>query len=432
MDNETIIEILGGWNFWKKKQDTGVRREEYLDCLERLIGTEQIVGITGVRRSGKSTIMKQFIERKIDLGADPSLFLYVNFEEPRFSDMLSLEFLQQIYDAYLEIVKPRGKPWIFLDEIPNVPQWEKFVRGMHEKKEANIFVSGSTSKLLSKELGTLLTGRWVEMTAYPLSFSEFLLFNKLDLEDRMDVLSEKVRVRQLLRSYLEHGGFPLVALKDEKEELLRRYFDDIVERDVALRHRIRKADKLKGLARYYLSNFACHVSYRKVAKLLGISLDSVERFSYFLKDACLVFFVPKFSYSLKEQELNPKVVYGIDSGLINIVGFRFSENIGKLYENAVFLSLFESGGGREIFYYKGKGECDFIVKEGQRVGLAIQVSYRIKENKEREVNGLIEAMDAVGLRDGVIITEDMDGVENVGSKKIVFVPLWKWLLRMVK
>ncbi|VVB93907.1 AAA domain protein [uncultured archaeon] len=428
MNNETIIEILSGWNFWRRDQETGISRDAYLNRLDRLAETEQILVITGVRRSGKSTLMKQFIKKKVSSGIDRSSFLYVNFEEPKFSGLLSSVFLQQIYEAYLEIIKPMEKPWIFLDEVQNVPNWERFVRGLHEKKEANIFISGSTSKLLGKELGTLLTGRWVEMKTYPLDFREFLLFKQIKIENKMDTLSNKVRIKQLLREYLEFGGFPLVALKEEKEEILRRYFDDIVERDIAMRYKIRKTEKLKALSKYYLTNFSSHVSYRRIARFIGLSLDSIERYSAYMAEAYLLFFVQKYSYSLKEQEVNPRVAYGIDAGLINITGFRFSDNLGKLYENTVFLSLLE--GGKEVYYYKNRGECDFLIKEGQRIVRAVQVSYEIKENKEREVNGLLEAMDAFKLKEGLMITEDEEEEERIEGRKIVYMPLWKWLLNV--
>jgi hypothetical protein len=426
MNNEQIIEILSEWNFWKNDQDVGVYRETYLDKLNKLIQTEQIVAIIGVRRSGKSTLMKQFIKKQIDLGRSRESFLYVNFEEPKFTDMLSLDSLQQIYNAYTEILKPKNIPYLLLDEIHNIPRWEKFVRGLHEKKEANIIVSGSTSKLLSKELGTLLTGRWLELKTYPLNFQEFLQFKQLKIKNKLDILSQKVKIKQLLREYLEFGGFPLVSLKEEKEEILRRYFDDIITRDIAERHKIRRVDKLKTLAKYYLTNSSSLISYRKISKFMNLSLDSVERFSNYMEDANLVFLVPKFSYSLKEQEVNPRKVYSIDSGLINVISFRFSDNIGKLYENIVFLSLVR--GDREIYYYKNKNECDFIIKKGKKIIQAIQVSYQIKENREREIKGLLEAIQAFKLKEGIIITEDKEGEEKIKGKKIKFIPLWKWLL----
>jgi hypothetical protein len=191
--------------------------------------------------------------------------------------------------------------------------------------------------------------------------------------------------------------------------------------------KVRKPDKLKSLARYYLTNFSSRISYRRIAKYIGLSLDSVGRFSDHMKEAYLVFFVPKFSYSLKEQEVNLRTVYAIDAGLVNIAGFRFSENIGKLYENAVFFSLIRKG--KDIYYHKtDRSECDFVINEGQKITEVIQVSYELKENKDREIRGLLDAMDAYSLKEGFIITEDQDDEIMVGSLKILIRPLWKWLL----
>ena len=425
MDKETIVEILSSWNFWKAGQETGIFRGDYIENMNRLLQTSQILAMTGVRRSGKSTLMKQFIKQGIEAGRPPASFLYVNFEEPKFAGLLSPEFIQQIYDAYLEIVKPEGMPYILLDEAQKVPGWERFVRGLHEKKEAHIIVSGSTSALLSHEFGALLTGRWIELKVYPLTFHEFLCFKGLNLEKKLDILSKKVEIKQLLREYLEFGGFPLVTLKEEKAEILARYFDDILTRDVAERHKIRKPEKLKALGNYYITNSASLVSYRRTAKFIGLSLDTVERFSRYMEESCLLYFIPKFSASLKEQEVNPKKIYCIDGGLISAVSFRFSDYIGKLYENIVFFSLLQSG--KDIYYYKNKGECDFVIKEGKVINL-LQVSYQLADNKKREINGLVEAMEALKIKEGLILTEDESGEELIKGKKIIYYPLWKWLL----
>lgn len=427
MKNEQMIEILESWNFWISDRDTGIERTGYLDEIERLSRTGQIIAITGARRTGKSTLMKQFMKKKISSGIARRSILYINFEEPGFSGMLSLDFLQQIYNAYIEIIRPEEKIWIFLDEVQTVPQWEKFVRSLHEKNEAHIFVSGSTSQLLSKDLGTLLTGRWLDMNTLPLDFKEYLLFKQVNIEERLDMISQKTKIRQYLREYLEFGGFPLVVLNEEKKDILIRYFNDIVERDLAMRQKVRKIDQLKSLARYYLTNFSSRISYRRIAKYIGLSFDSVGRFSEHMKEAYMIFFVPKFSYSLKEQEVNLRTVYAIDAGLVNIAGFRFSENIGKLYENTVFLTLMKKG--NDIYYHKtDRSECDFIIKEGQKITEAIQVSYELRENKDREIRGLLDAMDAYNLKEGIIITENQDDEITVDGFKIIIRPLWKWLL----
>lgn len=430
MKNEQIIEVLESWNFWNKNIDTGIIRENYLKRLLDLAATKQIVAITGIRRSGKSTLMKQFIKKLIEQGEDKRSFLYINFEEPKFSDLLSLDFLQKIYEAYIEILKPNSTPYILLDEVHRVPKWEKFVRGLHEKKEAQIIVSGSTSQLLSKEIGSLLTGRWVNLNVNPLNLLEFLNFNNIKIKDKADILLQKVRIKQLLRDYLEFGGFPLVALRQEKGEILQRYFEDILTRDIVERYKIRKTDKLKALTKYYLTNFSSLATFRHIAKFIGLSLDSVERFSFLLSETYLIYFVPKFSYSLKEQEINPRKVYCIDPGLINIISFRFTDNIGRLYENITFVSLLERKS--EIYYYKDKYECDFILKKGKKIIQAIQVSYKIKENREREIGGLLEAMKKFKLKKGLIITDDLEGEEEIGKKKVIYIPLWKWLLNKNK
>lgn len=426
MDKEELVEILSSWNFWKKDQEVGVYREKYLQRMEKLVQTDQIVAMIGVRRSGKSTLMKQFIKKQIGAGKNATSFLYINFEEPKFADCLSLEFLQKSYEAYKEIVSPEEKPYLILDEVQKVPQWERFARGLHEKKEARIIVSGSTSKLLSHDFGNVLTGRWVEIKVYPLDFKEFLEFNKVRVKEKLDVLSQKTEIKQLLRKYLEFGGFPLVVLKEEKEEILKRYFEDITGRDIVQKHRIKKGDKIGVLAKYYLTNFSSLASYRKIAKFVGLSLDSVERFSRYMNEAYLLYFVPKFSYALREQEINLRKVYSIDTGLVNVVSFRFSDNIGRLYENVVFLTLMQKG--MELYYSSGKGECDFVIKDGQRIKQLMQVVYKIEECKEREMKGLLEAMKSYKIKEGLIITGDYEGEEKVGSKRVKYVPLWKWLL----
>jgi len=224
-------------------------------------------------------------------------------------DCVWTEFLQTIYEAYLDILDPSSKPSLFFDEVQLIPGWETFVRGLHEKNKARIFVSGSSAKLLSKEFATVLTGRHIDIKVYPLTFPEFLEFKRLIIKDKLDIVSQKQKIKQLLKEYLEYGGFPLVALKEEKKEILTNYFEDIIAKDVAERHRIKKVEKLRGLAQFYLANVSSLASFRKIKEFLGLSLDSVERFSFYLEEAYLLFLKTKFAYSLKEQEINPRRIY---------------------------------------------------------------------------------------------------------------------------
>ena len=427
MNKEQIIEVLNKWNFWNKNFDVGVQRNSYLENLKKLVKTGQIVAVTGVRRSGKSTLLKQFIQMQIVQGEEKTLFLYVNLEEPTFTGLLSLEFLNTIYQAYLEILKPKSKPYIILDEVQKVPEWEKFVRGIHEKNEAHILISGSASHIVEGNMGVLLTGRWVHLKVYPLSFKEFLSFKNIQVQNTLDILSQNTIIKGFLREYLEFGGFPLAVLTSEKEEILNRYFDDIVTRDVSEKYHIRKTEKVKTLAKYYLTTFSSRVSYRNISSFIGLSLDSVERYSSYLTESSLIYFVKKFSYSLLQQEKNQRKVYGSDTGLINSASLKFSENIGKLYENTTFLHLCRQE--KEVYYYAGKKECDFVIKEGKNVTQVIQVAYIIHENKKREVEGLLEAMTFFKLQKGTILTENVETEEKIEGKTILYKPLWKWLLQ---
>jgi len=428
MKKDKIIEALNDWNFWRKIPNTGFARKYYIDKMKAYADTEQVVVLTGVRRAGKSTLMLQYIGKLKKEGIEPQDTLYVNFEDPRFYDELSLKLLQDIYEAYFEKLEPKGTPYIFLDEIQHIPAWEKFVRSLHERKEATIFVSGSNSKLLSDEFGSSLTGRHLMINVFPLNFKEFLHFNGLEIKNELDLIAERIKIKRLLRNYLEFGGFPKVVLSaKEKQEILLQYFVDIITRDIVERHKIRKPDKLRALAKYYLTNNSSLITFNSIRKYLELPLDTVERFSYFLEAAYMVFFNKKFAYSLKEQEVNPRKVYAIDTGIRNVVSFRFSEDIGRLYENMVFLHLKQTK--REIFYWKNKAECDFMVKDGNNLQ-AIQVTYDFEDRmvKEREIKGLISVLKEFNLKSGLIITEDSEGEEQIEGKDIRFMPLWKWLL----
>ncbi|GFO98210.1 ATPase [groundwater metagenome] len=351
MRKEELLKILSDWNFWAKEIDTGIKREDYIKNLIPLItGTNQIVCIAGIRRSGKSTIIKQLAK---ELGGDINTLL-VNFEDERFIQR-DLKLLREIFNTYLEKVKPEKKPFIFLDEIQNIPEWERFARGVHERKEATIVISGSSSKLLSTELATLLTGRNITFFAYPLSFKEFLKFKGISATTEIEALAKRIEIKRALDEYMEFGGFPEVVLSTDKKRILLGYFEAIITKDTIDRFNIREREKIKTLSKFYLTNISSPVSFNKVSSFLSIPLTTVERFSDYIQTACLVFFIKKYSFSMKEQEKAQRKVYSIDSGLSNAIGFRFTKNSGKLMENIVATGLkirqsFEPG--TEIYYWR--------------------------------------------------------------------------------
>jgi uncharacterized protein len=430
MDPKKIIEILDDWNLWKKEIDTGIDRNQYLEKIDEFLKTDQVLTIIGARQVGKSTLMLQYAKILLKRGIPKKNILYVNFEDPRFFGELSLELLQEIYETYLEYLSPNGKTYIFLDEIQVIDGWEKFVRSLNARKEAFIIVSGSSSKLLSSEFGTVLTGRHVNLEVYPLSFKEFLFFNKIIIKDKLDIISKKINIKRSLNDYIKWGGFPRVVLSQQKEEILRRYFEDILSRDIIERYQIRNIDKLKELSKFYLTNVSNINSFNKIKNFLGLSLDTVERFSYYLTYSYLISLVKLFSFSLKQQELNARKVYCIDTGLRNVVSFRFSEDIGRLVECIVFQELMRQG--KEIYYWKNKKqqEVDFVVKQGMKVKELIQVYWGIEEPdaKNREITALLNAMDEFKLKEGLIITDSYEAEKHIGNKTISFISLWRWLL----
>lgn len=437
MGKARMVEVLSKWNFWSRDLEVGILRRDYVDALLKFAKAGKIVSIVGVRRSGKTTLMKQMAKLLMDEGTNRGDLLIVNFEEPEFVGA-DVGLLQRMYEAYLEIVKPAGKPFVFLDEIQNVDGWERFVRSLNERGEAFVTVSGSSSKLLSRELASVLTGRQIYFEVLPLSFKEFLSFKGMEIREAKDVLLNSLGIKRLFREYMEIGGFPEVVLSEDPDfrtRTLRSYYEDILGRDVVQRFGVRKPDKLKALARFYLTNVSSPVSFRRISGSIQLPTETVRRFSSYLETANLVFFVKRFSWSVKEQENSPRKVYSIDVGLSNAIGFRFRENLGKLAENLLALELRRrqvQHPDLEFFYWKDETqlEVDFVIKEGLRVQGLLQVCWdpSEEETRRREVRGLVKAMDEFELHEGLVLTEDFEGEEKVKGKKILYKPVWSWLL----
>ena len=430
MDRLEILNILNDWNFWKRDIETGVERAELLERLKYLAKTKEIVVVKGIRRSGKSTLLLQFCKSLIDSGVKKENILIVNFEDPRFKQ-LDLDLLNKIYEVYLTELSPDEKHFVVLDEVQTVSGWEKFARYLHESKRVGVFVTGSSSKLLSSEYSTVLAGRHLDIEVRPLSFREFLKFSGIGAGSKLEISSNRHKIKRALSAYLKWGGFPKVSLaktENEKRDLLNTYFKDIIIKDISVRHKINQTEKLEELAKYYLSNISTLQSFNKIKNFLKLNLDTVERFSSYLAQVYLLSFVRKFSFSNKEQILNPRKVYCSDTGIRNSVSFVFSSDFGRLAENVVFNNL--QAEGLEIFYWKGVGEVDFIAKKGKKISAAIQVCWNPsdKETKEREIKGLEEACKKFKLKSGLVLTEDYSEEEKVGRLKIVYKPLWEYLL----
>jgi len=431
MKKEDIISVISDWNFWIKDLYTGIPRFYLKFCLDVIKSkVNKILTITGVRRSGKSFLSKQIIKEIIkEIGRKNSLI--VNFEEVAFDEKLDEKLLIKIWDAYKEIVKPDKKPVIVLDEVQRVSNWERFVRTLQEKDEAKIIITGSSAKLMSEELATLLTGRTIDLRVFPFSFKEFLILKNVKIESELDILTRKEEIIRLLREYLEFGGFPEVAIEEKediKKAILKKIKEDIILRDVVRRFKIKEIEKLERLSNFYVSNMTSPITFNKVSKFLKLPVKTVEKYSKNLETSNLFFFLKRFSFSFKEQENSPRKIYLIDNGIFTASAFRISENYGKMLENLVAIELKRRG--EEVFYFKSnEKEVDFVVKN-TKVEKIIQACYDISEYgvKEREIQALIKASDLLNCNDLLIITWDYEDEAKVENKKIVFKPLWKWLL----
>jgi len=434
MDKNELFSILNDWNFWRKEIETGIARKAYVERFKALSKSNQVITVTGPRRAGKSFLMRQMGAELMSQGVKKENLLYANFEDPRFTS-LDTKLMDEIFSTYKEFLAPKGEFYLFLDEIQEIEQWEKWVRMMHELKKAKLVIFGSNAKLLSRELGTLLTGRHLDLSVFPLSFKEFLGFNGIQKLDKLSLVAHEADIKGLLRKYVEWGSFPEVALSEQKKEILLNYFEDLVTKDLLRRFKIRKPQAMKSLIKYYLSNVGNLTTFSSTEKFLKISADTVEKFSGYFEDVYLIFFLKRFSFKVREQEKSPRKVYSIDTGLCNAVGFRFSENIGKLVENIVFLELRRRQAlhpEMEMYYWKDEHhrEVDFVVKQGKNVGELIQVCWNLNDpkTKNREIRSLAKAMDELNKNEATIITEEYEAVEDVKGKKITYAPLWRWLL----
>lgn len=361
--------------------------------------------LVGVRRCGKSTLMQQ-IRSKTGGGN------YFNFEDPRISGFQAEDF-QKLFGALQEVYGETDA--YYFDEIQVVDKWEWFVRQLLDSKK-QVTITGSNASLFGQKTGTKLTGRHLDAEVFPFSYEEALRFSK-----------EKAG-SQSYEKYLDTGGFP-EYLRTGRQEVLQRLFDDILARDIIARKNIRNLAQLRELAIFLLSNVGKEFSYHSLKKTLEIpAVQTVIDYASFLQDAFLLFAIQKFDYSYKKRLIGPKKIYAVDTGLAKNLSAAFSEDKGRLLENAVYLELRKRYGQDSVFFYKGVKECDFVVREKNSPKQVIQVAYSITgDNKKRELDGLLEALEKFKLDCGLIITNDQEDALSIGGRKITLKPAWKWI-----
>ncbi|MFH1561457.1 MAG: ATP-binding protein [Patescibacteria group bacterium] len=402
-------------------RDLGVQRE-ILEGLKDIVSAPQVTVITGLRRVGKSTLLAQVANKYLK-----NDFYFVNFEDERL-----LNFQVKDFDSLHEtLISLFGEKKTFLlDEVQNVPEWERFVRRFSDQGYKFI-VTGSNASLLSQELGTKLTGRSIRVELFPFSFREFLKFKKVKIPD-MKVLTtrQKGQLHKFVNEYLVLGGIP-DALKYPELEIHKTLYDDVLYRDIATRYKLDNVKSLKELAFYLVSNISALLSFNKLKDFLKLgSVNTVKSYIDYLENGWLFFIVNKYAYSVKEQQIAAKKLYCIDTGLAQSVGFSFSKNKGKLMENVVFLQLRKKY--RDVYYYKtAQGlETDFFLPK-ENILLQVAQSFDLEETWERELRALAVAKQELNkVEKLVIVTENEKQTLEIDGASIQVVPLYEWLLQV--
>ncbi|MBI2499726.1 ATP-binding protein [Candidatus Woesearchaeota archaeon] len=408
--------------FEKIFREAYIIQRENLDYVKPFLSHPNILAILGVRRSGKSVFSILLAnELKENFG-------YINFDDERLIGLKTEDLdrvLQAFYELYGEI------KLIILDEPQNVDGWELFANRLRRTKK--VVISGSNSNLLSGELATRLTGRYIDFTLYPLSFREILNF-KPDIYLTEDI----AKVQNQLDCYFKESGFP--EFRKFGSKIVENIYQDIINKDCLNRYNIKNKKTFKELSRYLTSNFSSEFTYSKLSNIFNIKdVHTVKNYVDYLKEAFIIFIIDRFSPKLKQQVISPKKVYTVDHGICNFLSFKLSKDLGKLIENVVCIELLRrksTNSSLEIYYWKDyqQNEVDFVVKPGPKVKALIQVCWDISEykTKEREIKSLIKASKELKCKNLIIINRDKEVEEKFNGEKIKFIPLWKWLMEIEK
>ncbi|MCK4819116.1 ATP-binding protein [bacterium] len=401
---------------------------------------KKVITIIGARRAGKTTFLFQLMKELMAAGTDKTNIIYVNFEDERILP-LRAEELHLILDAYFELYEKSEHPFIFLDEVQNIEGWDKFVRRLNDQG-FNIFITGSNSRMLGREIATSLRGRTLTYEIFPFSFSEYLDAKNIIFEKEAVYGKRRYQIRQQFDTYFFSGGYPEITLIEEKSmqgKIIQDYFDAVFYRDLIDRYKIRNSELMRMWLTTLMANVSSLISYSKIendfrSRGIKLSRATLSTFAGYVEDILFGFFVPIYSESERKRQINPKKFYLIDHGLHNYLTLRFSENKGRLLENLVFLELRRKG--KQVCYYRSKGgyEVDFLLDENGEKKL-IQVCHDISriETFNREKRAVLAGIKELGLKSGLILTFDEKRYEEIGGHLFEIIPVWEWLLsRKVK
>lgn len=434
MDKSEIIAILNEWNYWSRGFPETKERLFYDHKINSFLQYNEVVVIKGIRRSGKSTLMINQIKKLLKNGIDIKNTLFVNLEDPRFINHLSVDLLEQIKEVYLEYLDPDRMPYIFLDEIQNIPNWEKWVNKEYELKLSKLVISGSNSSMLSSEIASTLSGRYLAVDVYPLSFREYIDFKDVIVKKKLDIVSQKTVLSREFENYIKYGAFPKVLEYQQNDirELLTTYKNTILLKDIVARYRLKEFKVLEEIAAFLLSNSGISISINKLKNNFKISYDMASAYVEYLTKAYMVFEISKFDYSIKKQNANDKKYYSVDLGLSNIMRVPNLQTRGADLESVVFLELLRRG--YEVYYYKTANEleCDFIVQKDQEIKMLIQVTSSLKneKTKKRELQAFSKTIKELKLKnaESIVITEDNSGETLYDNIVIEIINLKEWLL----
>jgi len=415
---ELLKQVLTEQRLDLLKKETGIPREA-LEQVQKKIHLPHVHFITGVRRCGKSTLLRQIIKKYYH----DEDFYYLNFEDERLLNFDPSTF-NLVYETMVELFGQ--KKTFFIDEIQHVREFDSFVRRFYDNG-FKFFVTGSNAGLLKEEISTRLTGRHVDTWLKPFSFREYLelktgsaaSINIYKTEDRAEI-------KRLFGDYLFKGGMPEFVIYDDAE-ILRRIYDDIIVKDIFVRKKVDNTIAAKELYLYLISNFGQRFSYNSLQDIVPFgSVNTIKKYIHFLEESFLVRVINKFDFSVRKQLANEKKLYVCDNGFIPLISTRVGIDRGWLLENLVLNNLEPD---TEIFYYSGKKETDFVGMSGKKIVSLVQVTFELSSsNWARETAGLLEALNFFGLDEGLLLTYDQEEEKIIDSRKLYIKPVWKWLL----
>ena len=390
-------------------------------CIdEEWLTTTEILIITGVRRCGKSVLLQQLRDKLEEKD------FFFNFDDERLVNF-KLEDFATLQECFFEFF---GEQHIYyFDEIQNIEGWETFVRRLYNEGN-KVIVTGSNARMLSKEMGTHLTGRYISVEVYPFSFAEYLQLEQIELSKKdFYLMASRSKLLGYFQAYLEKGGFPKY-LQTGSVRYLSSLYESIIFRDVMARNGLTNDKEIQELAFYLASNATKRITYNSLGKIVGVRHpDTIKNYLEYIQQTYMIFQLLKYAPSVKTQMLSPKKIYFIDNAIVSRMGFNATDNVGVKLENAVFIELKRRG--CDVFYHADKKECDFVVREGIRITQAYQVTVKMDDEKtrKREIEGLQEAMDAYDLFEGYIITMEERNELTINGKAIHVVPAWEWMLK---